>query len=66
VEDAPDFPAYSRLRTASLPMRGAATPQISRGIPTLGTFVTTQSVTAKARHFALSGQVISAWLLMSP
>jgi len=34
-----DFPAYSRLRTAPLPMRGAANPSESKGIPTLGTLL---------------------------
>ena len=41
VEDTTEFPAYSRLLIALSPMRGAAPLCLQRGIPTLGTFVTT-------------------------
>ena len=36
VEDTTDFPAYSRLLTATSPLRGAAPLCLQRGIPTLG------------------------------
>src|ERR1022692_949998 len=44
VEDSTEFPANSRLLIALSPMRGAAPLCLQRGIPTLGTLVTTQSL----------------------
>ncbi len=42
VEDTTEFPAYSRLLIALSPARGAAPLCLQRGIPTLGTLVTTR------------------------
>ena len=52
------FPAYSQLHFPRSLLEGAV-PGHESGTSTLGTFVTTQS-------FLCVGQVISAWLCMSP
>jgi hypothetical protein len=66
AEDTTEFPAYSRLLIALSPTRGAAPLCLQRGIPTLGTFVTTrflshrssdEGVVERPDHFCLAPHV---------
>lgn len=64
VEDTTEFPANSRLLIALSPTRGAAPLCLQRGIPTLGTFVTTQHLVTQFR--LTSSQAARSFLPGSP
>ena len=66
MEDSTEFPAYSRLLTHCHQYEGQHPFACKGGIPTLGIVVTTHIANNDDVVHHMSGQIISAWLPMSP